>query len=97
MPDPCIALFTDQVATLQREIKYLRQHLSNPGKFPFESEGEEEAKVTSTLPTIATKFPDLPANISYNTQGALDESPLDMSNNMKQSDDNVTWQALPPN
>ncbi|KAJ9064421.1 hypothetical protein DSO57_1030823 [Entomophthora muscae] len=28
------------------------------------------------------KFPDLPANVSYNTQGALNESPLDVSNSM---------------
>ncbi|KAJ9063948.1 hypothetical protein DSO57_1035550 [Entomophthora muscae] len=31
---------------------------------------------------VATKLPDFPANISYNTQGALDESPLDVSNDM---------------
>ncbi|KAJ9066522.1 hypothetical protein DSO57_1008713 [Entomophthora muscae] len=31
---------------------------------------------------VATKFPALPANISYNTQGALDKLPLDVSNVM---------------
>ncbi|KAJ9081058.1 hypothetical protein DSO57_1018528 [Entomophthora muscae] len=46
---------------------------------------------------VETKFPDLPANVSYNTQGALNESPLDVSNNMRQSDGNVEWQALFPN
>ncbi|KAJ9069627.1 hypothetical protein DSO57_1016629 [Entomophthora muscae] len=35
---------------------------------------------------VATEFPDLPANVSYNTQGALNEPPLDISNNMDQSD-----------
>ncbi|KAJ9062059.1 hypothetical protein DSO57_1014683 [Entomophthora muscae] len=35
---------------------------------------------------VATKSPDLPANISYNTQGALNELPLDVSNNVNQSD-----------
>ncbi|KAJ9068811.1 hypothetical protein DSO57_1024903 [Entomophthora muscae] len=33
-------------------------------------------------PSVATKFPDLPANVSYNTQGALNEPPLDVSNIM---------------
>ncbi|KAJ9066608.1 hypothetical protein DSO57_1007950 [Entomophthora muscae] len=32
--------------------------------------------------TIATKLPDLPANLSFDTQGALNELPLDVSNNM---------------
>ncbi|KAJ9054132.1 hypothetical protein DSO57_1017790 [Entomophthora muscae] len=31
---------------------------------------------------VATEFPDLPANVSYNTQGALKEPPLDVSNVM---------------
>ncbi|KAJ9077187.1 hypothetical protein DSO57_1019182 [Entomophthora muscae] len=31
---------------------------------------------------VAIKLPDSPANISYNTQGVLDELPLDVSNNM---------------
>ncbi|KAJ9050804.1 hypothetical protein DSO57_1010804 [Entomophthora muscae] len=48
------------------------------------------AKDAST--TVATKFPDLPANISYNTQGALGELPLDVSNNMDQSDCNIKLQ-----
>ncbi|KAJ9079770.1 hypothetical protein DSO57_1032061 [Entomophthora muscae] len=46
---------------------------------------------------VATEFPDLPANISYDTQGALNEAPLDVSNDMNQSDGNVKWQALPSN
>ncbi|KAJ9050476.1 hypothetical protein DSO57_1014134 [Entomophthora muscae] len=46
---------------------------------------------------VATKFPDSPANVSYNTQGALDESPLDVSNGMNQSDGNIKLRALPPN
>ncbi|KAJ9078286.1 hypothetical protein DSO57_1008115 [Entomophthora muscae] len=49
------------------------------------------------VPDVATKFPYFPANISYNPQGVLNESPLDMSNDMDQSDDNVKWQALLPN
>ncbi|KAJ9068114.1 hypothetical protein DSO57_1031937 [Entomophthora muscae] len=32
--------------------------------------------------TVATKFPALPANVSYNTQMALNEPPLDVSNVM---------------
>ncbi|KAJ9061373.1 hypothetical protein DSO57_1021418 [Entomophthora muscae] len=46
---------------------------------------------------VITKFPELPANVSYNTQGALNELPLDVSNNMNQSDGNVELQALSPN
>ncbi|KAJ9048361.1 hypothetical protein DSO57_1035790 [Entomophthora muscae] len=34
------------------------------------------------LAIVATKLPDLPDNVSYNTQGALNELPLDISNNM---------------
>ncbi|KAJ9052855.1 hypothetical protein DSO57_1029916 [Entomophthora muscae] len=33
-------------------------------------------------PSIATELPDLPANVYYNTQGALNELPLDVSNDM---------------
>ncbi|KAJ9064314.1 hypothetical protein DSO57_1031966 [Entomophthora muscae] len=40
---------------------------------------------------------DLPANISYNTQGALDGPPLDVSNNMNQYNGNVELQALSHN
>ncbi|KAJ9056360.1 hypothetical protein DSO57_1033923 [Entomophthora muscae] len=46
---------------------------------------------------VATKFPDSPSNVSYNTQGGLNESPLDVSNVMNESDDNVKWRALSPN
>ncbi|KAJ9078184.1 hypothetical protein DSO57_1009358 [Entomophthora muscae] len=46
---------------------------------------------------VATEVQTLPANISYNTQGALDESPLDVSNNMNQSDGNIKLRALHPN
>ncbi|KAJ9068041.1 hypothetical protein DSO57_1032746 [Entomophthora muscae] len=46
---------------------------------------------------VATESPDLPANISYNTQGALNESPLDVSNNMNQSGGNVKWWVLSHN
>ncbi|KAJ9085858.1 hypothetical protein DSO57_1009965 [Entomophthora muscae] len=46
---------------------------------------------------VSTKFPDLPANVSYGTQGALDKSPLDISNNKNQSDGNVKLQALSSN
>ncbi|KAJ9056810.1 hypothetical protein DSO57_1029168 [Entomophthora muscae] len=46
---------------------------------------------------VATEFPDLPANISYNTQGTLNELPLDVSNNMNQSDGNIEFKALSPN
>ncbi|KAJ9078814.1 hypothetical protein DSO57_1002875 [Entomophthora muscae] len=49
------------------------------------------------LALVATKLPELPANVSYNTQEAFNESPLDVSNNMNQSDGNVKWCALPPN
>ncbi|KAJ9070641.1 hypothetical protein DSO57_1005734 [Entomophthora muscae] len=46
---------------------------------------------------VTTEVQTSPANVSYNTQGALDESPLDVSNVMNESDDNVKWQALHPN
>ncbi|KAJ9057317.1 hypothetical protein DSO57_1023847 [Entomophthora muscae] len=35
---------------------------------------------------VATKFSSLPTNVSYYTQGALDEPPLDVSNGINQSD-----------
>ncbi|KAJ9064306.1 hypothetical protein DSO57_1032024 [Entomophthora muscae] len=46
---------------------------------------------------VATKFLDLPTNVSYDTQGALNESPLDVSNNMNQHDSNIKLQALSSN
>ncbi|KAJ9075826.1 hypothetical protein DSO57_1032007 [Entomophthora muscae] len=46
---------------------------------------------------FSTEFPDLPANVSYDIQGVLDESPLDVSNDMNQSDGSVELRALPPN
>ncbi|KAJ9055021.1 hypothetical protein DSO57_1008364 [Entomophthora muscae] len=49
------------------------------------------------MKSVATNFPSLPANKSYNTQGALNELPLDVSNSMNQSDANIELQALPPN
>ncbi|KAJ9058241.1 hypothetical protein DSO57_1014281 [Entomophthora muscae] len=49
------------------------------------------------LTIVATKFPDLPTNVSPNTQGALDELSLDVSNDMNQSDGNVELWALSPN
>ncbi|KAJ9056212.1 hypothetical protein DSO57_1035477 [Entomophthora muscae] len=47
--------------------------------------------------SVATEFPDLPANVSYDTQGALNESPLGVSNDMDQSDGNIKWRVLHPN
>ncbi|KAJ9052033.1 hypothetical protein DSO57_1038259 [Entomophthora muscae] len=56
--------------------------------------------VSSTASThycVAIKFPNLPANVSYNTQGALSEPPLDVYNNMDQSDGSIKLRALSPN
>ncbi|KAJ9078558.1 hypothetical protein DSO57_1005696 [Entomophthora muscae] len=53
--------------------------------------------VHQELSCVATEFPDLTANVSYNTQGALDELPLDVSNNMNQSGGNIRWWVLHPN
>ncbi|KAJ9058722.1 hypothetical protein DSO57_1009555 [Entomophthora muscae] len=47
--------------------------------------------------SVATEFPDLPANVSYNTEGALNEPPLDVSNIMSESGGNVKWRKLHPN
>ncbi|KAJ9064373.1 hypothetical protein DSO57_1031437 [Entomophthora muscae] len=47
--------------------------------------------------TVATEVQTPPANVSYNTQGALNELPLDVSNVMNESDGNVEWRALHPN
>ncbi|KAJ9062983.1 hypothetical protein DSO57_1004926 [Entomophthora muscae] len=49
------------------------------------------------LTQLTRWFSDLPANLSYNTQGALNEPPLNVSNDMDQSDDNIKLQTLPPN
>ncbi|KAJ9090070.1 hypothetical protein DSO57_1006464 [Entomophthora muscae] len=46
---------------------------------------------------VATKIPLSPANVSHDTQGALDELSHDISNNMDQSEDEVKLQALSPN
>ncbi|KAJ9077920.1 hypothetical protein DSO57_1012085 [Entomophthora muscae] len=48
MPDPCIDSLTNQVATLQGEIEYLRQRLSNSEGLSSESEDEEEGEVVNT-------------------------------------------------
>ncbi|KAJ9068715.1 hypothetical protein DSO57_1025865 [Entomophthora muscae] len=50
-----------------------------------------------TVIGVATKIPSLPANVSHNTQGALDKPPHDISNCMDQSDGNVELQVLSPN
>ncbi|KAJ9070713.1 hypothetical protein DSO57_1004944 [Entomophthora muscae] len=46
---------------------------------------------------VATKSPSLPANISYNTQGALDELSHVVSNNMDQPEGKVKLWALSSN
>ncbi|KAJ9087346.1 hypothetical protein DSO57_1034243 [Entomophthora muscae] len=46
---------------------------------------------------VATKISSLPANVSHNTQRALNELPHDVSNSMNQSDGNVKCWALSPN
>lgn len=48
MPDSCIASLTYQVATLQGEIKYLRQRLSNSEDLSSESEDKEEGEAVNT-------------------------------------------------
>ncbi|KAJ9063051.1 hypothetical protein DSO57_1004340 [Entomophthora muscae] len=45
---------------------------------------------------VATEFPDSPANVSHNTQGALNGLPLDVSNSINQSNGKVKLQALSP-
>ncbi|KAJ9048071.1 hypothetical protein DSO57_1038639 [Entomophthora muscae] len=50
-----------------------------------------------TVIGVATKITSLPANVSHNTQGALDEPPHDISNCMDQSDGKVELQVLSPN
>ncbi|KAJ9070045.1 hypothetical protein DSO57_1012505 [Entomophthora muscae] len=49
MPDPCIAMLTDQVATFLDKIEYLRQRLSDPDDSSSESDDKGEAEVTGTL------------------------------------------------
>ncbi|KAJ9074803.1 hypothetical protein DSO57_1002650 [Entomophthora muscae] len=41
-------MITDQVATLQGKIEYLRQHLFDPDDSSSESDGKGEAEVTGT-------------------------------------------------
>ncbi|KAJ9089226.1 hypothetical protein DSO57_1014977 [Entomophthora muscae] len=50
-----------------------------------------------TADCVPDNIIDLPANVSHNTQGALNETPLDASNNMNQSNGNVKLQELSPN
>ncbi|KAJ9084427.1 hypothetical protein DSO57_1024656 [Entomophthora muscae] len=56
-----------------------------------------EGNKITTVDSVATEVQTLPANVSYNTQGALDELPLDVSNVINESDGNGEWQALHPN
>ncbi|KAJ9054547.1 hypothetical protein DSO57_1013213 [Entomophthora muscae] len=67
------------------------EHLCVPTKLSkiTSKSGEKSGQARSTAGSVATEFPDLPANVSYNTQEALDESSLDVSNNMNQSNGNV--------
>ncbi|KAJ9081727.1 hypothetical protein DSO57_1011544 [Entomophthora muscae] len=52
-------------------------------KVPMPCVPVPEQDPDSTTPAIvATEFPELPANVSHNTQRALNEPPLDVSNNM---------------
>ncbi|KAJ9086197.1 hypothetical protein DSO57_1006708 [Entomophthora muscae] len=110
VPNPCITILSDQVATLQAEIAYLHQCLSNQYNSSSEARdnGKEETDEVPALNNhgccpggncgdVATKFPSLPANVSYDTQGALNESPLDVSIGMSQTDGNIELQALSPN
>ncbi|KAJ9070231.1 hypothetical protein DSO57_1010504 [Entomophthora muscae] len=59
--------------------------------------------MTNTSPSlpghhsVATEVRTSPANVSYDTQGALDEPPLDVSNVMNESGGNVKWRELHPN
>ncbi|KAJ9051518.1 hypothetical protein DSO57_1003869 [Entomophthora muscae] len=46
---------------------------------------------------VAPELPSLPANVSHNTQGALNGRPQDISNGMGQSKGSVELQAPPPN
>ncbi|KAJ9062446.1 hypothetical protein DSO57_1010694 [Entomophthora muscae] len=46
---------------------------------------------------VATEVRTSPANVSYDTQGALNELPLDISNVMNGFDGDVKWWALHPN
>ncbi|KAJ9076495.1 hypothetical protein DSO57_1025657 [Entomophthora muscae] len=47
--------------------------------------------------SVATEVQTSPANVYYNTQGALNELPLDVSNVMNGSGGNVKWRELHPN
>ncbi|KAJ9058127.1 hypothetical protein DSO57_1015548 [Entomophthora muscae] len=57
-------------------------HLPLPKKVPDNSNPDVQRIRKDQEDNVATKFPDLPANISYNTLGALNELPLDVSNVM---------------
>ncbi|KAJ9057294.1 hypothetical protein DSO57_1024054 [Entomophthora muscae] len=78
--------------------------LVNPSPLRQIPESNTEAPFTQdcslwllTGAIVATKVQTLPANVSYNTQGALNELPLDVSNVMNESGGNVKWQELHPN
>ncbi|KAJ9079511.1 hypothetical protein DSO57_1034700 [Entomophthora muscae] len=55
------------------------------------------SSLTQWLGIVATKFLDLPANVSYITKGMLNESSFDVSNSMDQSDGKLQLWALSPN
>ncbi|KAJ9077155.1 hypothetical protein DSO57_1019316 [Entomophthora muscae] len=58
---------------------------------------KEEHHWDLTASVVATKVLPLPANVSYNTQGALKELLHNIYNNMDQSDYDVELWTISPN
>ncbi|KAJ9081974.1 hypothetical protein DSO57_1009195 [Entomophthora muscae] len=79
----------------------LEENSSLADVIPFEEFGEFKLPCNSPVALlntcVATEFPEFPVNVTYNAQGVLNESPLDVSNGMNQSDGNVELRSLSPN
>ncbi|KAJ9086021.1 hypothetical protein DSO57_1008534 [Entomophthora muscae] len=80
--------------TVVEGLQFKSYALSTPFVWANDPEMYEHLK---PINSVATKVQTSSANVSYNTQGALNELPLDVSNIMNESGGNVEWQELHPN
>ncbi|KAJ9069515.1 hypothetical protein DSO57_1017836 [Entomophthora muscae] len=72
---------TSEILQLSLCITKASSHSSEAGK-PLHVVYDEVSNTLDMAVNVTTEFPDSLANVSYDTQGALDESPLDGSNDM---------------
>ncbi|KAJ9075009.1 hypothetical protein DSO57_1000949, partial [Entomophthora muscae] len=84
--DALINLNNSQLASVSDTFKLQRYFTDQ--RYSLSTEG---------ISAMFNYVPSPPANLSYNTQGVLEEPPLDVSNNRDQSKGSIELQALSPN